>query len=140
METGDLSLEGDTAIVPLNYTWKSAPTSGNTPSTAEFTKSGDKWLTVWNPASLVPELADNEILTKGTQSPQRADILGAGDAKLVTYRPVVKVGIDKPLLGSADAAASATKLAELVGVDSAAYAAAGFGVRRRGIRRGHHPP
>ena len=69
-----------------------------------------------------PGLADSEILTKGSQSPQRADILGAGDAPLVTYRPVVKVGIDKPLLGSADPADSATKLAELVGIDPAGYA------------------
>ena len=32
-------------------------------------------------------------------SPQRAAILGAGDVPLVTYRPVVNVGIDKPQLG-----------------------------------------
>ncbi len=122
VEAGDLSLSGKTATVPLNYTWTIGSGEWKYTTYAEFTKSGDKWLTVWNPASLVPELADNEILTKGTQSPQRADILGAGDAKLVTYRPVVKVGIDKPLLGSADATASATKLAELVGVDASAYA------------------
>jgi cell division protein FtsI/penicillin-binding protein 2 len=35
---------------------------------------------------------------------------------------VVNVGIDKPQLGPADPAASATQLAELVGVDPAAYA------------------
>jgi cell division protein FtsI/penicillin-binding protein 2 len=35
---------------------------------------------------------------------------------------VVNVGIDKPKLGNADAADSATKLAKLVGVDPAAYA------------------
>jgi cell division protein FtsI/penicillin-binding protein 2 len=122
VETGDLSLEGKTATVPLNYTWKIGSGEWKYTTYAEFTKSGDKWLTAWNPSSLVPDLAEGEILTKGTQSPQRADILGAGDAKLVTYRPVVKVGIDKPLLGSADPVASATKLAELVGVDAAAYA------------------
>ncbi len=122
VESGELTLNGDKATVPLNYTWKIAAGEWKYTTYAEFKKSGDKWLTAWNPASLVPELADNEILSKGTQSPQRADILGAGDAKLVTYRPVVNVGIDKLLLGSADAAASATKLAELVGVDPAAYA------------------
>jgi cell division protein FtsI/penicillin-binding protein 2 len=121
VETGELSLEGNTATVPLNYTWKIGSGEWKYTTYAEFKKSGDKWLTAWNPSSLVPELAEGEILTKGTQSPPRADILGAGDAKLVTYRPVVKVGIDKPLLGAADPAASATKLAELVGVDAAAY-------------------
>lgn len=122
VETGELSLEGDSASVPLNYTWKIGSGEWKYTVSADFTKSGDKWLAVWDPASLVPDLAENEILTKGTLSPPRADILGAGDAKLVTYRPVVKVGIDKPLLGSADGAASATKLAELVGVDAKAYA------------------
>lgn len=119
---GELTLDGDTATVPLTYTWKIGTGEWKYTVSAEFTKSGDKWLAVWKPTTLVPGLADNEILSKGTQSPQRADILGAGDAKLVTYRPVVNVGIDRLLLGSADAAASATKLAELVGVDPAAYA------------------
>ncbi|ALV41513.1 penicillin-binding protein [Pseudarthrobacter sulfonivorans] len=119
---GELTLDGDTATVPLDYTWKIGTGEWKYTVSAEFTKSGDNWLAVWNPAALVPGLADNEILSKGTQSPQRADILGADDAKLVTYRPVVNVGIDRLLLGSADAAASATKLAELVGVDPAAYA------------------
>ncbi|PTT68384.1 penicillin-binding transpeptidase domain-containing protein [Arthrobacter sp. HMWF013] len=118
---GELTLDGDTASVPLDYTWKIASGEWKYTVSAKFTKSGDKWLTVWNPASLVPGLNDNEILSKGSQSPQRADILGAGDAKLVTYRPVVNVGIDKPQLGAADPAASATQLAELVGVDPAAY-------------------
>lgn len=122
VSAGDLTLDGDTATVPLDYTWKIGTGEWKYTVSAEFTKSGDKWLAVWNPAVLVPGLADSEILSKGTQSPQRADILGAGDAKLVTYRPVVNVGIDRLLLGSADAAASATKLAELVGVDPAAYA------------------
>ncbi|RAX45128.1 penicillin-binding protein [Arthrobacter sp. AQ5-06] len=118
---GELTLDGDTATVPLNYMWKIGTGEWKYTVAAEFTKSGDKWLAVWNPATLVPGLADNEILSKGTQSPPRADILGAGDAKLVTYRPVVSVGIDRLLLGSADAATSAAKLAELVGVDPAAY-------------------
>lgn len=122
VSAGDLTLDGDTATVPLDYTWKIGTGEWKYTVSADFTKSGDKWLAVWNPAVLVPGLADSEILSKGTQSPQRADILGAGDAKLVTYRPVVNVGIDRLLLGSADAAASATKLAELVGVDPAAYA------------------
>lgn len=121
VESGELTLEKDTATVPLNYTWKIGSGEWKYTAAAELKKSGDKWLTVWKPALLVPELAEGEVIGAGAQAPQRADILGAGDAKLVTYRPVVNVGIDKPKLGSADPAASAAKLAQLVGVDPAAY-------------------
>ncbi|MCY1676642.1 penicillin-binding transpeptidase domain-containing protein [Pseudarthrobacter sp. SL88] len=121
VEAGDITLDGENASVPLTYSWKIADSDWKYTTSAAFRKSGDKWLTVWNPASLVPDLNDSEILTKGIRSPQRADILGAGDAPLVTYRPVVNVGIDKPQLGAADPADSAAKLAALVGVDPAGY-------------------
>ena len=121
VEAGALTLDGDNASAPLNYTWKFGEAEWKYTVPANFKKSGDKWLTVWNPATLAPGLADSEILAKGSQSPPRADILGAGDVPLVTYRPVVNVGIDKPQLGAADPADSATRLASLVGVDPAGY-------------------
>ncbi|WP_426997572.1 penicillin-binding transpeptidase domain-containing protein [Pseudarthrobacter sp. N5] len=122
VETGELKLDADTATVPLNYSWKIGSAEWKYTVSAKLKKSSDKWLAVWSPALLVPDLADGEILSTSSQTPQRAAILGAGDVPLVTYRPVVNVGIDKPQLGGADAAASATKLAQLVGVDPAAYA------------------
>lgn len=121
VQAGGLTLDGDKASAPLNYTWKFGDAEWKYTIAANFRKSGDKWLTVWDPAILTPGLGDSEIVTKGSQTPQRADILGAGDVPLVTYRPVVNVGIDKPQLGSADPADSAGKLAALVGVDPAAY-------------------
>ena len=121
VEAGAVTLDGDNASAPLNYTWKFGEAEWKYTVPANFKKSGDKWLTVWNPATLAPGLADSEILAKGSQSPPRADILGAGDMPLVTYRPVVNVGIDKPQLGAADPADSATRLASLVGVDPAGY-------------------
>jgi cell division protein FtsI/penicillin-binding protein 2 len=121
VEAGELKLDADTATVPLNYSWKIGSGEWKYTVSAELKKSGDKWLTVWKPAIMVPELADGEILSKAAESPQRADILGAGDVPLVTYRPVVNVGIDKAQVGGGDFAAAATKLARLVGVDPAAY-------------------
>jgi len=122
VESGELTLDSGTATVPLNYSWKIGDEQWKYTVSAQLKKSGDKWLTVWNPALLVDGLAEGEILGVAIQSPSRADILGAGDVKLVTYRPVVNVGIDKPRLASADPAASATALAQLVGADPAAYA------------------
>lgn len=121
VEAGDVTLDGDNASAPLNYTWTFGEAEWKYTVPAKFRKSGDKWLAVWDPATLAPGLADSEILSKGSQSPQRADILGAGDVPLVTYRPVVNVGIDKPQLVGADPAGSAARLAALVGVDPAGY-------------------
>ncbi|MHC6591764.1 penicillin-binding transpeptidase domain-containing protein [Arthrobacter sp. C152] len=121
VQAGGLTLDGDNASAPLAYTWKFGDAEWKYTVSAKFRKSGDKWLALWDPAILVPGLADSEIVTKGSQSPQRADILGANDAQLVTYRPVVNVGIDKPQLGTTDPADAAGKLAALVGVDPAAY-------------------
>jgi hypothetical protein len=122
VEPGELKLEKDTATVPLNYSWKIGSGEWKYTASADLKKAGDKWVTVWKPALLAPELVDGEVLGSASQAPQRAEILGAGDSKLVTYRPVVYVGIDKPKLAAADPVASATKLAQLVGVDPAAYA------------------
>ena len=122
VQAGELTFDADTATFPLNYAWKVGAEEWKYTVSAQLKKSGDKWLTVWKPAMLVPELADGEIVTRSTETPQRAAILGAGNVPLVTYRPVVKVGVDKPALGGADPADSATKLAKLVGVDPAGYA------------------
>ncbi|MGO4230513.1 penicillin-binding transpeptidase domain-containing protein [Arthrobacter sp. YAF34] len=121
VQAGELKLDADTAKVPLNYTWKVGADEWKYTVSAQLKKSGDKWLTVWNPAILVPDLADGEVLSTSSETPKRAPILGAGDVPLVTYRPVVNVGIDKTQLGRADAADSATKLAQLVGVDPGVY-------------------
>lgn len=122
VETGELKLENEIATVPLNYSWTIGSGEWKYTVQAELKKSDDSWLTVWSPSMLVPELTDGEILSKATESPQRADILGAGDVQLVTYRPVVHVGIDKPQVSGGDFTGAATQLAQLVGVDPAAYA------------------
>ena len=121
VESGAVKLDGDKASVPLNFTWKIGTAEWKYTSQAALKKSGDKWAVQWNSALLEPDLKDGEVLDKAVTAPSRAEILGAGDAKLISYRPVIYVGIDKTMIGSADPAASAAKLAQLVGVDEAAY-------------------
>lgn len=121
VQGGELTLESGTATVPLTYSWKIGAGEWKYTTFAQLKKSGGKWLAVWNPATLVPDLQEGDVLGTATDTPPRAEILGAGDAKLVTPRPVVHVGIDKPRLASADPAAAAAQLARLVGADPAAY-------------------
>ncbi|WP_051426281.1 penicillin-binding transpeptidase domain-containing protein [Jiangella gansuensis] len=80
------------------------------------------WEVEWAPSVVHPELTDGASLGLRRQQADRADILGAGGEVIVTERPVYRVGIDKTQVDAAAAPASATALAELVGVDAAAFA------------------
>lgn len=119
---GEPKLDGDKATVALSFDWKLGGQDWTYQTTAQLTRDGDRWLTQWKPDLLAPQLAETEVLTLATQAPPRADILGAADAKLVTSRPVVRVGIDKTIVEKDQQADSATKLAGLVKIDPGEFA------------------
>ena len=77
----------------------------------------------WSPSLLEPSLVAGEHLVLREVAADRADVLGAGGAVLVTDRPVLRIGIDKTRLEPADLETAATALAELVEIDPVAYAA-----------------
>lgn len=118
---GELTLDGDAASVPLEYTWTVEGQEWRYTVPAELTKSDGEWLVNWSPELLVEGHKEDEVLAKQTLAAPRGDILGAGDVPIVTSRAVIDVGIDKTTLGGSDPAASAAALAELVDIDSAAY-------------------
>ena len=123
--------------------WTTAGTSARSEwkytVSAQLKKSGDKWLTVWNPASwcrswrTAKSSAAPPSLPSGPPSWVPATPRWSPTARWSTS------GSTSPSSAAADPADSATKLAQLVGVDPAAYATAGRGGRSRGVRCGHHP-
>ena len=54
VEAGELTLDGNTASAPLNYTWRFGDAEWKYTVPATFKKDGDRWLAVWDPASLAP--------------------------------------------------------------------------------------
>src|SRR5450756_2069134 len=90
-------------------------------TTASLSYLGEKWTVAWSPSLVEPSLAAGEKLTVKWTAAKRADILGAGGVPLVTERPVVRVGIDKARVTTAQAATSAPSLATLLGLDPAAF-------------------
>ncbi|WP_026549488.1 penicillin-binding transpeptidase domain-containing protein [Arthrobacter sp. Br18] len=116
--TGD-----DAATARLNYTWDvdASDVDWTYSTTAQLMRVDDEWQAVWDPALLVPELQVDERLTMATTQAERAGITGAGGEAIVTERPVVRVGIDKMQVPEPEQPAAATALAELVGIDPAAY-------------------
>lgn len=90
-------------------------------TTASLSYRGEKWTVAWSPSLVEPSLAAGEKLTVKWTPAKRADILGAGGVPLVIERPVVRVGIDKARVTTAQAATSAPSLATLLGLDPAAF-------------------
>lgn len=108
----------DASSAPNTPDWTYQTTA--TLRVAEDTEAG--WTVDWSPSVLHPQLTEGATLNVSRTQAQRADILGAGGAVIVTERPVYRVGIDKTRVDAALAPDSATALAEIVGVDPAGLA------------------
>ncbi|WP_396125328.1 penicillin-binding transpeptidase domain-containing protein [Arthrobacter sp. CJ23] len=121
VQPGALTLDGDKATVPLDFTWTFGAAEWKYTSQAELKKSGDKWAVQWNSGLLAPQLADGEKLTVRTTAASRGQILGAGDTPIVQDRPVLRVGIDKTKIPAEQAEPSAKALAALLGLDVDSY-------------------
>ncbi len=126
VEVDEVSADGDEPSATLEWSWPVV--EGGDPWTYDtrvpLEKSGDTWSLTWSPALVEPSLAEGETLDATTASAQRGDITGAGGAKLVTERPVIRVGIDRTQVPAGQAPASARRLATLVGIDVAPYVTA----------------
>lgn len=115
---------GEKATGTLIWTWTVAGKPWVTTSPMALVKSKDTWRVVWNRTLVNPKLATGDKLDATTSPAKRGDILGAGDHKIVTPRPVDHYGIDKHNVRGAKAESSARRLVTLlnVGIDAAGYA------------------
>ncbi len=129
VRAGDASTDGKAARGTLTWSWPVGSRTWRYTTTvrmSEVQRSGDDtWAVRWAPSLVEPSLREGESLTTSSVGARRGDVLGAGGQRLVTLRPVLRVGLDKAALRSgatAQARSSAERLARLVGIDPAAYA------------------
>lgn len=103
----------------------------DTNASFEYDDEAKQWRLRFDPALLAPQLSEDGYLAASSTAAERGDILGANGDKLVTARPVVRVGIDKTLADAGQWETSAKDLAELVGIDAESFAqrVAGAGER-----------
>lgn len=145
--TGD----GDRATGKLKWIWHLGSAAWSYDTVVRLARAhsdaGKAWLVRWSPTLIEPSLRSEEVLDSTRVEPERGDILGAQDTPLVTPRPVIRIGIDKTgLLTPAEASRSATSLARLTGIDSAAYVTRVVAAGRRAFveglvyRRAETPP
>lgn len=108
------------AKAKLDWSWDLGTTSWSYQTTAVLT-NGPDWRVKFSPTLIEPSLRAREVLEVSRTQAQRADILGAGGAALVTDRPVMRVGVDKTKVGSAKQDRAARRLAKLLEIDVGSY-------------------
>src|SRR4051812_25234124 len=116
VDVGDVTEKDGAAEVTLAWSWKVDGSTWNYDSTAALTDADAGWHTTWEPALVEPSLTPGETLRLERLPARRGDILGAGGVRLVTERPVVRFGIDKTKVPPAQAATSARRAAQVLGV------------------------
>jgi cell division protein FtsI/penicillin-binding protein 2 len=119
---GDTEVDDKDATATLHWAWDLPGDDWEYDAEAELILDGDTWRVAWVPRIVEPSLEDDEVLGTTDLLARRGDILGAGGRPIVTYRPVVRFGIDKTQVRGAQTASSARRLAEALDIDVAAYA------------------
>ena len=116
---GEVRRDGDRAQADLDVTW--ALPGGSTwayRTQLELVRADGDWRPVSTPALVHPALTAERVLRVRTVPADRADVLDADGAPIVTERPVVVVGLEPRR--AQDLAASVRRVAALLDVDGAA--------------------
>lgn len=114
--------EDDTATASLRWTWTLDQShTWHYDTTATLRRDGDTWQVEWAPAIVEQSLRPGTLLDAKIREAERGDILGQGGEKLVTERPVLRLGVDRTRVPAKKAGRSARELAELVDIDVQDY-------------------
>jgi cell division protein FtsI/penicillin-binding protein 2 len=126
--------DGKPSTARLSYAWKlpgsDKPWTYQTVAELDQDRD-DHWQVELAPTLVHPDLQTGGHLERVSTSADRGDILGAGGARLVTERPVQRIGIDKTTIAPARQMAAARALATALDIDVKAYVAR---VRAAGAR------
>nr|WP_157345327.1 penicillin-binding transpeptidase domain-containing protein [Nocardioides sp. MAH-18] len=120
---GGVEEDGETASATLAWTWPVGGEEWSYTAPVTMTKAGDEWQVEWSRALVEPSLREGSVLDVTPVAGDRGLILGNHGDVIVTDRAVTRFGIDRSQVPQAQAGRSARRLAQLVGIDPAAYAA-----------------
>lgn len=123
VEAREVTTEDDTASATLVWTWQLDGAEWAYETPVEATRRDEGWEVSWTPALVAPDLAEGEALAVGSLSPERGQVLGAGDVTIVGPRPVVRLGLDKTQAESVQWRASARAIARQLDVGVGDYVA-----------------
>lgn len=115
--------DGDTAEATLGYEWTIGGQSWAYETTAPLVQSHGEWKPAWQPSIIHPRLSATTRLVHRVSWPRRADITDDQGNPLMTYRPVQRIGINKPDTTPDQWRDSARELAKRLKINPAQYEA-----------------
>ena len=97
----------------------------------QLVRGADGWTAVWSRDLIASGLAPGDRLRAIRLAPERGEVIGADDERLVWNQEAKQIGLDKTLVPVADQPAAARALAGAVGIDRDGYVAkvAAYGPR-----------
>lgn len=121
----DVDGDSEAATATLGYSWTfpGVPQKWTYDASAQLVNDSGRWKTRWQPTVLEPSLDETTRLTQRRVAAERGEILGDDGEALVQARPVVRYGIDKANVTAERQPTSARRLATLLRIDPARYAA-----------------
>ncbi|MFC7495424.1 MULTISPECIES: penicillin-binding transpeptidase domain-containing protein [unclassified Nocardioides] len=122
VQEGEEGEEGEAATASFAWTWPVGGEEWSYTTEAEMNLVDDEWQVAWDRDLVEPSLQSGSVLDLTTITGDRGLILGNKGDTIVTDRSVTRFGIDRSQVPKARAGASARQLAQLVGIDAAAYA------------------
>jgi len=113
--------ETATAVLRLAWTFPGVAQPWTYETRAPLVRESGRWKAQWQPTVVEGGLTAATRLSMRRRYPERGELLGGDGDRIVTLRPVVRIGIDKAGLPPARAARSAARLARLVDIDAKRY-------------------
>jgi cell division protein FtsI/penicillin-binding protein 2 len=120
-----VSRDGSSATAKLSFSWTfpGVPQLWTYESDAKLVRESGQWKTSWQPSIVHSRLDDTSRLSQRRLYPGRGELLGENGDPIVVERAVFRIGIDKSKVSSAEAKASAVRLAKVVNIKPKPYAA-----------------
>lgn len=94
-EAGDPKTKGDNSTAPIKLDWTlPGGTHWTYQSTVRLTKQSDKWIVIWEPTVVHPQLSSGDNLAVRRKAAVRGTIADSHGEPIVTPRDVVTIGVE----------------------------------------------
>lgn len=114
---GEINYDMNDAVLPLQWAWAIGENTWEYATTVDLEYEERQWWATWTPESFIPGLEPGQRIGVDTRAEERAEILAADGRAIITSRPILRFGLDKPNVPEGQMDDAAEQVAKATGVD-----------------------